>query len=361
MISTLPPIKGLSPYTLNLIKDLSKKCEIDFYGFKKIYPEFFYPGGTKTNEEEPKIKNVNIMNYLKWYNFFSWIKTGFQIDTEIIHAQWWSWLLAPIYSTILKIAKFRGKKIIMTIHNVKPHEKSWIKNKLNSSVINLADEYIVHSEDNKKQFLDLTNTTKKIHVIPHGIIKMEKSNKTKKELIKEYNFNNKDKIILFFGNIREYKGLDILLEVVSKIKNIKLIIAGKPWGSFEGYDELIKKYKINNKIIKFLDFIPNDKLAELFKVSDLVVYPYKEFEASSGAGAVALNFEKPIVVTNVGGLPELVKDKNVISKPNDVEDLFNKIEYALKNIKKLEEDSKEKAKEFSWDKIAEKTMEVYGG
>ena len=110
MLSTLPPIKGLSPYTLGLVKELSKMCEITFYGFKSIYPEFLYPGGTKTNEEEPKIKNINLHNNLTWYNPFSWIKTGFQIKTAVVHVQWWSWFIAPVYYTVLKIAKLREKK-----------------------------------------------------------------------------------------------------------------------------------------------------------------------------------------------------------------------------------------------------------
>lgn len=361
MISTLPPIKGLSPYTLGLVKELSKKCEIDFFGFKSLYPEFLYPGGTKTNEKEPKFRNLNINNSLTWYNPFSWIKTGFQIKTDIVHAQWWSWFLAPVYLTILTIAKMRKKKIIMTIHNVKPHEKSFIKNFLNNSVINLADEYVVHNQENKKQFLELKKTKKKINVIPHGIIEIKNSQKSISKLRKEYGFSNRDKILLFFGNIREYKGLDILLVSLSKIedKNTKLIIAGKPWEGFQKYQDMIDNLKLNDRIKLYLDFNSNEKVAELFKVSDLIVYPYNEFEASSGAGVVALNFEKPVVVTNVGGLPELVKDKNTIAKPNNPEDLTNKILYALSHLKKLEKDSKEISKNFSWKNSVEKLMGVY--
>ena len=361
MLSTLPPIKGMSPYTLGLIRELSNFCEIDFYGFKSIYPEFLYPDGTKTNEIEPKIKNIKIKNYLTWYNPLSWIKTGFSVRTKIFHVQWWSWFLAPEYIIVLLIAKIRKKRIIMTIHNVKPHEKSFIKNFLNNFVINIADEYIVHSKENKKQFLEVKKTKKPIHIIPHGIIEIEKS-KVKEEILrKKYNFSKKDKIILFFGNIRDYKGLDILLKSLKEIndKDIKLIIAGKPWGDFIEYTFLINKLGLNKRIKLFLKFNSNEKVAELFKISDLVVFPYKEFEASSGAGSIALNFEKAIVVTDSGGLPEIVKDKEVIARPNDINDLKEKIIYGLKNKKKLEKDSKEKSFDFSWIKIAKMTGEVY--
>src|SRR3989344_5995158 len=362
MLSTLPPTKGLSPYTLGLVKELSKNCGVYFFGFKSIYPEFLYPGGTKTNEKEPQVKNVSIMNTISWYNPFSWIKTGYQIDTEILHAQWWSWALAPMYLTILGIARAGGKKIIMTIHNVKPHEKSWLKNFLNSSVINLAGEYIVHSEDNRKLFQSLTKTKKKISVIPHGTIEMGKPSKSRKDLRKLYKYTDSERVLLFFGNIRDYKGLDVILISLSKIKDgkVKLIIAGSPWKSFDEYTEIINKLKLQERVKTFLGFNPETKIAELFTVSDLVVFPYKEFEASSGAGTVALNFEKPMVVTDVGGLPDIVKDKGVVAKPKDSDDLKDKIVYALKNLKKLEKDSKEKAKEFSWKEIAKKTGEVYG-
>ena len=361
MISTLPPIKGLSPYTLGLVKELSKSYEIDFYGFKKIYPEFLYPSVTKTKEKQPKINNVKVINNLTWYNPFSWIKTGFQIKTEIVHAQWWSWFLAPVFYIILKIAKMRDKKIIMTIHNVKPHEKSLIKNWLNNSVINLADEYIVHNEKNKKIFLKVLNTPRKVNVIPHGIIEMKESKKSIYKLKKEYGFENTDKILLFFGNIRDYKGLDNLFESLYLLKDnsVKLIIAGKPWGSFQVYENLIKNLKLDNRIKLFLEFNSEAQIAELFKISDLAIFPYKEFEAASGAAAVAINYKKPMVVTSVGGLTDLVNDKKVIAKANNPKNLKEGIIYALNNLNRLAKDSEKKIKEFSWSNIAKKTINVY--
>ncbi len=355
MLSTLPPIKGMSPYTLDLVHELSKSCEIDFYGFKSIYPEFLYPGGTKTNEEQPKIKNVNIHNYLTWYNPFSWVKAGFQIETDIVHAQWWSWFLAPVYYTILKIAKLRGKKVIITLHNVKPHEKSIIKNWLNNSIINLADEYIIHNADNKKTFLENFKTQKKVYVIPIGLY--PKSTINEEIARKQLKLPNNKKIILFFGNIRDYKGLDVLIATLKDLQdNIFLVVAGQCWDR-----KIVESLKNNKMIIYSGGFISNSEVSLYFSSADLVVYPYRYFDASSAAGAEALAYGKPLVVTRVGGLTDLVKDKKVIAKPNESKDLKEKIVYALNNLKKLENESKEKAKEFSWKKIAEMTMEVYDG
>ena len=361
MLSTLPPIKGISDYTSGLVEELSKKCEIDFYGFKSIYPEFLYPGGTKSDKKEPKIENLNIYNYLTWYNPFSWIKTGLAIKTKILHVQWWSWVLAPMFLTILGIAKLRKKRIIMTIHNVKPHEKSLIKNFLNKSVIGLATEYIVHSKNNKEMFLKEIKTKKRVSVIPHGITKIKEPPISTISLRKEYGFSDDDKILLFFGTIREYKGLDILLEALKLIKDekVKLLIAGKPWEKFERYNNIIKDLNINSRVKLFLGFIIESKVAELFKISDVVVLPYKDFEASSGVGSIILGFNMPLVITKVGGLPELVINKRVIAKPRNSTDLSKKLIYALNNLGKLKLDSTKKLEEFSWDNLIRKLIEVY--
>ncbi|MEM0473328.1 MAG: glycosyltransferase, partial [Candidatus Aenigmatarchaeota archaeon] len=158
VIGTLPPLKGISPYCAAFAKELSKNIYVEFINFKSIYPEFLYPGkSTKVKDPNylpPKLEKGKIKNVLTWYNPFSWIKTGLTLEGDIVHAQWWSYVLAPVYLTILLLAKLRGKKIVITVHNVFPHESNWFSNLLNKSVIHLGDRFIVHSEDNKKTFID---------------------------------------------------------------------------------------------------------------------------------------------------------------------------------------------------------------
>lgn len=363
IISTLPPIKGLSPYTLGLVTALSKKIQLDFLGFKSIYPNFLYPGGAidKTAKAPKFNANVRVKNSLVWWNPVTWIEAGLSIKTQVVHAQWWSWFLAPVFMTVLGIAKLRGKKIILTIHNVQPHEKSFLKKFLNRSVIWLGDEYVVHNQSNKKLFLKLTQTKKPVQVIPIGITELKKSTLTKSQLRKKYHFKSTAKILLFFGNIRDYKGLDILIQSVGLLKDekIQLIIAGKPWASFEKYQNLIDQNKLKDRTSLFLEYISERKIAELFKLSDLVVYPYKEFEASSAAATLALNFGKPMVVTNVGGLPEVVLNKKVIAKPNSSKDLARKIQYAFLNIMRPNKKANTNSHYFSWRDISKLTSIVY--
>ena len=362
VISTLPPAKGLSAYTLGFVKSLSRLEDIDFIGFKKLYPNFLYPGGSIDPHASTPVlpSNIHIRNILTWYNPISWLQAAFSIKTKVVHAQWWSWFLAPAFITILAISRLRGKKIIITVHNVLPHEKFFFKVLANHAVLGLASEYVVHNEDNKKLFLSKNKTKKPVHVIPHGIIEFPKSPISNGLLRQKYGYADDDKIILFFGNIRDYKGLSVLLDTLPLLdKNSKLIVAGKPWSTFDPYQQQINRLGIQSRVQTFLDFVPDAQVAEIFKITDLVVYPYLEFEASSGAATVALDFGKAVVVTSVGGLPDVVIDKNVVATPGDSVDLCRKIAYALKHLNPLSTESVKIAQQMSWNNIIKKYQSIY--
>lgn len=329
LISSLPPIKGISPYTVSLITNLQNKIDIDFIGFDHIYPEFLYPGGSKTNSFQ-KYKfnsNVKVNNTINWYNPFSWMVAGFSIKTKIVHAQWWSWVLAPIYLMILSIAKLRGKKIILTIHNVNPHEKLFIAKFLNNSVIKLADEYVVHSLENKKTFLEISKTDKPIHIVPHPPILLPKCNLSLEDLRKKYSYTSKDKIILFFGNIRPYKGLDILLKAMSLIKdnNIKLIIAGKPWDNFNSYQQIIDKNNLQSRCKLILEFISDEQLSELCSLTNIFCFPYKHFDSASGVVSVTSQYPKYTITSDKINNQKLNNIVQFNSKNNKIQNLANLI------------------------------------
>lgn len=371
IIGTLPPLKGISPYCLDLIKSLSKKAEIDFIGFNKLYPEFLYPGGTKIRDQTyktPSLENTNIRNILTYYNPFSWFYAGFTARGDIIHAQWWSHVLAPIYFVILSISKARGKKIVITVHNVFPHENNNINRLLNKIILSFGDKFIVHSYKNKEIFLNMYNVPQEnISVIPMGILEPTPIKGISKNEARDYlKISYDKKVMLHFGNIRDYKGLDILLEsfkfIIEEIDNVLLIIAGKPWGNWNKYEEIIKKNCLESFIIKYLDFVPPFDVEYYFSASDVIVLPYKYFDSQSAVGALALPFKKPLMVTALGGLPDFVRDENAIAKPNDVISLARKIIRVLSDdelLKKLSKDSDELSRKYSWDNISEMTLNLY--
>lgn len=372
MIGTLPPIKGISEYCLEQTRSLAKEIEIDFINFKSIYPEFLYPGGsTKEKSKTFLLKpggNLKIKELLAWYNPFTWLWAGLFAKGKIIHFHWWTYSLFPVFFTILLLSKTRGKKIICTVHNVLGHESNKLDRFLTSLILKFPDYFIVHSKKNKEQIeKNFKINSQKILIIPYGVLNFYKDEPvSKSKARKKLGLDNKDKIILFFGTIRKYKGVDVLIKALSEIKRqipeAKLVIAGKAWANWKPYQKLISNLKLKENIVLDLNYIPTSKVKYYFTAADLVVLPYTQFESQSGPGNIALAFGKAIIVSNVGGLPDLVKEESIVVEPNDVNQLAQAIIKILKDNnfrKKLEGDSRELAQEYSWDKIAEETTRVY--
>lgn len=371
MVGALPPLTWNSSYSLELSRALAQYIDLEFLSFKKLYPKFLYPG----KDVEGKIFTIlddnekfKIKRYITYYNPFSWIRAGLFARGDIVHIQWGVPIFAPIFFTIFLFAKLRGKKTIATVHNVLPHEQSVFDKILSVPVFFLVDSFIVHSSENGKELQQIFNIQRnKIVQIPHGVLNsFNDLIIPKNEARKKIGVQLDCKIILFFGNIREYKGLDILLEafylLTKKRKDVFLIIAGNPRVKWEEYEKIITKYNLEENIKLFLDFIPSADMKYFYYSSDLVVLPYKDFNAQSGIGTDTLSFGKPLVVTSVGGLSDLVKDKRFAIEPNNPVALADKILLVLNDetlVKQLSNDSRELAEEYSWNTVAKKTVNLY--
>ena len=173
-------------------------------------------------------------------------------------------------------------------------------------------------------------------------------------------------MITFFGNIRHYKGLEVLLKAFSKVvktlPNSILIIAGRVWGDWEQYQNIIDNHNLRNKVLLFLKYIENKDVKVYLTATDIYVLPYKYFDSQSAAGNLGLLFGKAIVVTNTGKLTELVKDKQAIVKPNNVQQLACAIENILSSEQlqnKLENDSSNIARKYSRQYLAKQLYSIY--
>lgn len=371
ILGTLPPIRALSSYCFELTRSLTKICGVEFISFKKIYPAFLYPGGKPDDDHSyPEINdpNVKIRRRLAWYNPFSWLVEGLTATGDLLHAQWWSMPLFPVYMAVCVCFKIRKKPVIFTVHNVLSHEKSLIYFKLSQFLFKTGDYFIVHSDLNKQQLMQFYGIpVAQISIIHHGSLDFHiKPQADRTVLRKEFGFSPENKVVLIFGAIRPYKGIDTAIrafsETVSKIPDARLLIAGSVWGDWSPYDRLIRELRLEPFVITHLDYIPSGDVHKFFEVADLCVFPYLHFDSQSGAGAAALSFHKPMIVSDVGGLPELVRDRRFIVAPDNPSALADAMSLCLQDpeiLSGMATDAEMISAQFAWPEIAKKTEMIY--
>ncbi len=371
MIGSLPPIRAISSYCYELVSAVSKIINVEFISFNKIYPEFMYPG-RKLKEDHTfpsiSIDNITVNRRLSWYNPFSWFIEGFLPKGELLHAQWWSFPLFIIYFVVCTGFKLRGKPVVLTVHNVMPHEKSHAYTAASGILFKLCSHFIVHTNQNKYQLQRNFNIPeRRITVIPHGTLDFHVQPRTDREIKKkEFGFDAGNKIILLFGAVRPYKGMDTAIkafaEVVEKVPESRLLIAGKLWEDWGPYNTLIHDLGLHDYVVTRLNYIPSGDVATYFAASDLVVLPYHHFDSQSGVGTTAISFRKPLIVTNSGGLPDLVNDRRYIVPPKNSPALSSAILSCINNpeqLKAMSESAETVAEKLSWTVIANKTISVY--
>ncbi|MFH1125908.1 MAG: glycosyltransferase, partial [Candidatus Altiarchaeota archaeon] len=279
------------------------------------------------------------------------------------------WEIKSIFlKPMLRLLRMFRIKVVYTAHNVIPHEPSPADRKRLKGLYDLVDCILVHTEEMKRNLVGLFEVGEsKVQVIPHGNCLAFLKESDAKEARKKLNLKD-EKVILFLGFIREYKGLDDLIRAFGRVKenigDVKLCIVGKPLIDFKPYEELIKDNNLTDIVITRLDYVPNSELGDYLSTADVVVLPYRRI-SQTGVVQPAYAFGKPVVVTNVGGLPEIVEDgkSGLIVKPNSPEELAEALIKILKEDKmreKMGEYARELAEtKYSWGKIAGDVMQVY--
>lgn len=365
MVGPVPPMKGgVSKYCQRQFEELKKSVDIELVSFKSPYPAFLYPGQM---DKMDSVVDKKIKFSFKWYNPISWLIPAFSL-ADIFHYHWWSYYFFPMYLPSLVLLKLRRKRVIFTLHNVVEYETNFIDRLFRKIVFSFPDMFIAHSDDNKKQLANIFGVSpRKISVLPIGLFDFYGDVMDKNLARKKLGLGLDEKVILYFGQIREYKGVDDLLEAFSlasnKIKNLRLVIAGKSWVDWNKYQEIINRNKIANKVILKIGYIPDRDVKHYFSAADLVVLPYKDFEAQSGVGSIAIGFGKPLLVSDTGGLPDLVNNRQqYIFGAGDVNGLSEKVCGIFEKgiISHMEKQAIAKKAELSWDSIIGKTIKIYG-
>ena len=371
LLGTAHPYRGgLAAYNERLASQfVSEGNEVGIFTFTLQYPNIFFPGKTQFTDA-PSPSNLRISRVLNSINPANWIRTGYRIrklNPDILVIKYWHPFMSPCFGTVARIAK-RNKavrtKVICIFDNVIPHEKSAMDRLLTRYFTGCIDGAIVMSRSVGD---DLKTFRVNIPVLfnPHPLYDNYGVPVSREEALKKLSLGSDYSYLLFFGFIRAYKGLDLLLEAFAdarlKDRKIKLIVAGEFYEDDAPYRTIIKRNKLENDVIMMDRFIREDEVASLFSVAEMVVQPYRS-ATQSGVTQIAYHFEKPMLVTDVGGLGEIVTDGKcgyvVKPEPKAIADAIYDFFINRRKEKMVKGVQEEKAK-FTWEKLTESIKKIY--
>ena len=369
IIGTAYPYRGgLAAYNERLAKQfVDEGHQVTLLTFTLQYPGFLFPGKSQFLEGPPP-SSLPIVRKINSINPFNWISVGYRIKKEkpdLLIFKYWIPFMAPCFGTIARIVKSNHHtKVVCILDNVVPHEKRPGDKILTGYFTGSIDGAIAMSQsvlDDLQQFRD--NVPVKLS--PHPIFDNFGAAVPRGEAIMKLGLDPDSGYLLFFGFIRAYKGLDLLIEAFAdsrlRGRKLKLVIAGEFYEETAPYMELIRKYSLENEIILFDRFINDNEVSLFFSVADLIVQPYRS-ATQSGVTQIAYHFEKPMLVTNVGGLKEIVPHNRcgyvVNTDPKEIADSITDFFENNRNVTFVTNVKLEKEK-YSWSNMTASITEVY--
>ncbi|MEO8110942.1 MAG: glycosyltransferase family 4 protein [Ginsengibacter sp.] len=367
IIGPAHPLRGgLASYDERLAKEfIDKGFKTTIYTFSYQYPGFLFPGTTQYSTE-PAPESIPIEVKINSVNPLNWISVGDELKKrkpDIIIVRYWLPFMGPCLGTILrKVKKNKHTKVICIADNIFPHEKRFADKAFTKYFLKPIDAFITMSE---KVLADLAQFAKDkpARFVPHPLYDNFGDKISKEEAREKLNIKLDEKVLLFFGFIRKYKGLDILLEAMKneelKRKNIKLLIAGEFYEDEKNYRNLLNDAVIKNNLIVHTQFIPDSMVKYYLCAADCVVQPYRH-ATQSGVTPLAYHFEIPMIVTNVGGLPSLVPDRKVglIAEPNAASIAQKINEYFELGEEFFLPYLREEKKKYSWSVMVEEILKL---
>lgn len=305
---------GLATYNERLARELQQKNQVTLLTFSLQYPNFLFPGQSQFSDD-PKPDDLNIDIALNSVNPLNWIMTGLKykrLKPDVILFRYWMPFFGPCFGTFARIVKSNKHTQILAItDNIIPHEQRFFDTPFSKYFLPVLDGAIAMS---KKVLADLQQfplrkAVAKTGYHAHPLYDNFGAMAHHTEACKALGLDENNRYVLFFGFIRHYKGLDLLLEAMAllpeSMSNVKLLVAGEYYEDEAPYNELIAEKGLAEKVILHTKFIPNGDVRWYFSACDLVAQPYRN-ATQSGVSQIAYHFELPMIITNVGGLSELV-------------------------------------------------------
>ncbi|WP_163717267.1 glycosyltransferase [Mangrovibacterium lignilyticum] len=358
---------GLASYNERLAKEfLTQGHQVSIETFTLQYPNLLFPGKTQY-VDGPEPDHLSIQRTVNSINPVNWLSVGKRIKKEkpdILMIRYWLPFMAPALGSICRLVRSnKHTKVICLADNIIPHEKRPGDQLLTNYFMNSIDGMVAMSQsvlDDIDQFHD---------GLPRALCShpLYDNYGPKTDILEAKSLLGLDRdtnYLLFFGFIREYKGLDLLLKAFAdkRLKNypVKLIVAGEFYTKPEPYLELIKKLQLTDRVILRTEFIAEKHVTRYFGACDIVVQPYKS-ATQSGVTQIGYHFEKPMLVTNVGGLAEIIPHNVIgyVTEPNELEIADALVDFYANNRKStFEVNIKEEKKKFSWENMVKAFMQV---
>ncbi len=302
---------GISQFNACVLQELEKSHTVKAFNFRRQYPDILFPGKTQYVTKDDNAVPVESQALLDTANPFSYIATARTIrewNPDLLIMRYWMSWFAPSLGYIARHMK-KGCKVISILDNVVPHEPHFFDRPFTKYFLKPQDGFVVLCNAVRQDLLNIMPDARHI-CTPHPLYshfgeKMQREEAEKAVGIKNGNTKN----ILFFGLIREYKGLDLLIEAFGKLdKSYRLIVAGEPYGSFEKYQKLIDASPNKENIILNTNYIEDSQVSKYFSSADVCVLPYRS-ATQSGISSISYHFEVPMITTDVGGLRETIGER----------------------------------------------------
>lgn len=342
----------------------SRGHEVRIYTFTVQYPSLLFPGKTQY-VDTPAPADLHIERVINTVNPINWVRLGLRIKREkpdMVLMKYWTPFMAPCFGTIARIARTNGvTKFICQIDNVEPHEHHIIDRPCNHYYLRIVDGFVYMSEQVHGELKAYTQAPAIFS--PHPMFENFGTSVDKAVACEKIGIAPAINYTLFFGLIRDYKGLDILLEAWARWMpmNRKLLVAGEFYTSREKYIALIERLGLQDRVVLHDHFIADEDVRYYFSAADCLVLPYRT-ATQSGVTQIAYNFSLPMIVTRVGGLPEIVPDGRIglVCEPTieAIAEAMQRI-YEGDTLQHLKENFTEERKRFSWSVMCDKLLEVY--
>lgn len=366
ILGTAYPLRGgLAHYNALLAAYLGKHHNVDIITFKRQYPALLFPGKTQqeTGDVGIPLKSEQLIDSI---NPINWICVGLQLRKrrpDIVIFKYWLPFFGPCFGTICRIIRWRqSTRVIAICDNVIPHEHRPADRLFTHYAFGAVDAYIVQSETVERDLRKMVQNPF-YRRVAHPVYENFGSSIPKAEARKRLGLTG-ERIILFFGYVRRYKGLHTLIDAMKRLKeymDITLLAVGEFYDTEADYREHIAREGLENHVCVVSEYVPNEKVAEYFSAADVVVLPYHS-ATQSGIVQIAYNFDKPVIATSVGGLKEVVIDgvSGIIVPPENAQALSDAVImfYKQKLEERLSSGVQEEKKKYSWDTMVETIEEL---